>query len=119
MLLASFGFTHSFLVALGLIACVGCAETLFVERCAMLAQSIAPDHLRGRIMSVSVLFIAGSVPLDHLLMGWLTSRFGAPAAVLVGATLTLVMVGAEWLIRAPAAHVWEETRGLPEKCENM
>src|SRR5262249_25337490 len=99
-LLAVFALTRSFLLALAVIAGVGCAETLFVERYAMLAQGVPPDQLRGRVMSVSVLFIDGTVPLGYLLMGWLSSRFSAPVAVLVGAALTLAVVGVGWLMRA-------------------
>ena len=63
-------------------------------------------------MSVSVLFIDGTVPLGYLLMGWLASRLSAPAAVVVGAALTLVVVGAGWLMRARAGQdhwdMWEQ-----------
>jgi MFS family permease len=107
VLLAVFALTRSFPLALAVMAGVGCAETLFVERYAMLAQVAPPDHVRGRVMSVSVLFIDGTVPLGYVLMGWLSSRFSAPTAVLVGAALTLVVVGAGWLMRAPA----EQDRG--------
>jgi MFS family permease len=100
-LLAVFAVTRSFPLALVMIAGVGCAETLFVERYAMLAQSVPPDRVRGRVMSVSVLFIDGTVPLGYMLMGLLSSRFGAPAALLVGAALTLVVVGVGWLMRVP------------------
>jgi predicted MFS family arabinose efflux permease len=100
-LLAVFALTRSFSLALVMIAGVGCAETLFVERYAMLAQSVPPDRVRGRVMSVSVLFIDGTVPLGYMLMGLLSSRFGAPAALLVGAALTLVVVGVGWLMRVP------------------
>jgi MFS family permease len=101
-LLAVFAVTRSFPLALVMIAGVGCAETLFVERYAMLAQSVPPDRVRGRVMSVSVLFIDGTVPLGYMLMGLLSSRFGAPAALLVGAVLTLMVVGVGWLMRVPA-----------------
>jgi MFS family permease len=107
VLLAVFALIRSFALALAVMAGVGCAETLFVERYAMLAQVAPPEQVRGRVMSVSVLFIDGTVPLGYVLMGWLSSRFSAPTAVLVGAALTLVVVGAGWLMRAPA----EQDRG--------
>lgn len=110
-LLAGFALTRSFPLALVMIAGVGCAETLFVERFAMLAQAIPPDHIRGRVMSVSVLFIDGTVPLGYMLMGLLSSRFGAPAALLVAAALTLVVVVAGWLMRAPAEQECDDTPG--------
>jgi MFS family permease len=101
-LLAVFALTRSFPLALAALDGVCCAQSLFVERYATLAQSVPPDHMRGRVMSVSILFIDGTVPLGYLLMGYLSSRVGAPAALLVGAALTVVVVGAGWLIRMPA-----------------
>jgi MFS family permease len=113
-LLAVFSLTRSFLLALVVIASVGCAETLFVERYAMLSQALPPDHMRGRVMSVSVLFIDGTVPLGYMLMGWLSSRFSVPAAVLVGAALTLVVVGVGWLARVPTERNLEDLSGRAE-----
>jgi len=60
-------------------------------------QIITPDHLRGRVTSVQVLFFDGSLPLGYLLMGWLSGLYGAPSAMLIGALLSLLVVGAGWL----------------------
>ena len=60
-------------------------------------QTVAPDHLRGRVMSVAVLFFDGSLPLGYLLMGWLAGRYGAPSAMFIGALLSLLVVGGGWL----------------------
>src|SRR5262249_48959722 len=118
-LLAVFSLTRSFPLALAVIAGVGCAETLFVERYAMLAHVVPPDHVGGRVMSVSVLFIDGTVPLGYMFMGWLSSRFSAPAAVLVGAALTLVVVGAGWLRRATAEQDHKDLWGRSNTSESV
>jgi MFS family permease len=107
-LLAALAVTRFFPLALVLIAGIGFAETIFVEVYAILAQLIVPDRLRGRVTSVSVLFIDGTVPPGYLLTGWLSSVYGAPRALLLGALLTLLVVGAGWLWRTPAE------RGLVE-----
>jgi len=49
-----------------------------------------------------VLFFDGSLPLGYLLMGWLAGLFGAPIAMLIGALLCLLVVGAGWMWRKPA-----------------
>jgi MFS family permease len=70
-------------------------------------QSIVPDALRGRVMSLYILAFFGVAPLGGLLMGSLASAFGAQAAVFVGAVvcavgaLALRVVGRE-VVRGPA-----------------
>ncbi|HLZ81301.1 MAG TPA: hypothetical protein VKP04_06690 [Ktedonobacteraceae bacterium] len=59
-------------------------------------QTVTPDHLSGRVISVQVLFFDGSLPLGYLLMGWLSGLCGAPIVMLIGAFLSLVVVGAGW-----------------------
>ena len=94
-----FALSRSYPLSLALIAGVGCAETAFAEFAFMVLQTAAPDHLRGRVMSVTVLFFDGSVPLGYVLTGWLANRNGAPTALLICAALALLVTGAGWLWR--------------------
>ncbi len=62
-------------------------------------QMNSPDNLRGRVMSVYVLVFAGTTPLGSLLVGWVSSGWGTPVSMLVGAMLSvsaapLVLIGA-------------------------
>jgi len=59
-------------------------------------QLSVPDHLRGRVMSLYTTVFAGSVPAGGLLMGWIASTWGVPAALLVGALLSLAVGVAAW-----------------------
>lgn len=95
--LALFALSHIFSLSLVLIAAVGLGETLFVEVALILTQLLTPDALRGRVMSVMILFLDGSVPFGYLLMGGLTSLHGAPFAVLVGAGGCVVVLALGWL----------------------
>jgi MFS family permease len=99
---AAFALARVFPLSLVLIASIGFAETAFAELALTALQTVAPDHLRGRVMSVQVVFFDGSVPPGYLLIGWLSSLYGAPIAVLVGALLSLLVAGAGWLWRRPA-----------------
>ena len=99
---AVFAVSRIYLLSLALIASVGGAEIAFATLALTMLQTVAPDHLRGRVMSVAILFFDGSVPLGYLLMGWLAGRYGASSALLIGALLSLLVVGAGWLWRKPA-----------------
>ena len=94
---AVFAVSRIYPLSLVLIASVGFAETAFAQLSITMLQTVAPDHLRGRVMSVTLLFFDGSVPLGYLLMGWLSGLYGAPSAMLIGALLSLLVVGAGWL----------------------
>ena len=99
---AVFAVSRSYLLSLALIASVGFTEEAFAMQAMTTLQTVALDHLRGRVMSVCVLFFDGSLPLGYLLMGWLSSLYGAPFAMLTGALLSLVVAGAGWMGRKPA-----------------
>jgi MFS family permease len=99
---AAFAVSRIYLLSLVLIASVGFMETAFAAQALTTLQTITPDHLRGRVTSVQVLFFDGSLPLGYLLLGWLSGLCGAPIALLIGALLSLLVAGAGWLWRKPA-----------------
>ncbi len=89
-------------LSLALIAAVGFAEDAFAAQAVTLLQTLTPDRLRGRVMSVQVLFFDGSLPLGYLLMGWLSALYGAAYALSIGAILTLAVVAVGWTYRRSA-----------------
>jgi hypothetical protein len=99
---AAFAVSRIYLLSLVLIASVGFMETAFAAQALTTLQTINPDHLRGRVTSVQVLFFDGSLPLGYLLLGWLSGLCSAPIALLIGALLSLLVAGAGWLWRKPA-----------------
>lgn len=94
---ASFALSHFYLLSLILIASVGFAEVAFAVPTITMIQTVAPDHLRGRVMSVAVLLFDGSIPLGYLLAGWLIGLHGASIAMLICALLSLMITGVGWL----------------------
>jgi MFS family permease len=98
----AFAISHLYPLSIALIAGIGCMENTFATQALTMLQTVTPDHLRGRVISVSVLFFDGSVPPGYLLMGWLSGSYGASIAVLIGALLCLLVTGAGWLWRKPA-----------------
>lgn len=94
---AVFAFTRFYPLSLGLIAAISLAEMAFAAQAMTELQTVTPDHLRGRVMSVQVLFFDGSLPLGYLLIGWLSGLFGPASALLIGAGLCLLVVGGGWI----------------------
>ncbi len=92
-----FAASHIYLLSLLLIASVGFMEIAFAEQAVTMIQTITPDHLRGRVLSVYILFFDGSLPPGYLLMGWLSGLYGPAIAMLTGAVLCLIITGAGWL----------------------
>ncbi|MDB5073861.1 MAG: transporter, partial [Chloroflexi bacterium] len=99
---AVFAVSRYYLLSVVLIAIVAGAEITFATMAITMLQTRAPDYLRGRVMSVCILFFDGSVPLGYLLMGWLAGQRGPSVALLIGALLSLLVVGAGWLWHIPA-----------------
>jgi MFS family permease len=99
---ALFALSHIYFLSLLLIASIGVAETIFGALAITTVQTVAPDRLRGRVMSVYILFFTGSLPLGSLLTGWLIGLCGASIGLLICALLCLLVVGAGWLYRKPA-----------------
>ncbi|MBM3138848.1 MAG: MFS transporter [Chloroflexi bacterium] len=71
----------------------------FINLNQTLLQSNTPDHLMGRVMSISSLAIAGVIPLGSLLAG--------AAAEVVGADRYLVFCGLAIFVTALAAYLAE------------
>ncbi len=97
-----FAVSHWYLLSLALIACVGFAQIAFTAISNTTLQTVTPDHLRGRIMSVYMLVFAGSIPIGNLLIGGLVSLFNAPIALLICGGLSLIAAVAGWIFRKPA-----------------
>jgi MFS family permease len=65
-----------------------------------LIQTVVPDSLRGRVVSIYTLSFFGVMPLGALWAGWVAELWSEPAAILLSA---LILLGfAIWLwLRVP------------------
>jgi MFS family permease len=61
-----------------------------------LIQSMVPDGLRGRVMSVYSMMFMGMAPIGSLLSGWVADRLGAPFTVAAGGAICMVAAGLFW-----------------------
>jgi MFS family permease len=79
-----------------------------------LIQSMVPDRLRGRVMSVYAMMFLGMTPFGALLAGVLARPFGAPATVAFGGSVCLAASAVfAWRLpglRPHARHLLEEQR---------
>jgi MFS family permease len=55
-----------------------------------LIQSMVPDRLRGRVMSVYAMTFMGMAPMGALLAGSLAHNLGAPWTVAIGGMVAIV-----------------------------
>jgi MFS family permease len=97
-----FALSHLYVLSLVLIAAVGFAQIVFSATANTTLQTVTPDYLRGRVMSVYMVVFAGSVPLGNLFTGGMAHLYGAPIALLIGACLSLIAAIAGWILRSQA-----------------
>jgi MFS family permease len=75
----------------------GMAIILIMNLANALVQTLAPDALRGRVMSVYSLTFFGLIPLGALWAGAVAEAAGAPAAVIIGAAISLGFAAVLWV----------------------
>ncbi|HEX8917613.1 MAG TPA: MFS transporter [Chloroflexota bacterium] len=106
---AAFAVSHIALLSLFLIAIVGGAEGVFATLAITMLQTIAPDHLRGRVTSVYIFVFNGSVPLGYVMVGWISSRYGPSKGLFILSLISLSVVAAGWIWRRAAGPNIAET----------
>ena len=91
--LIGFALSRSYLLSMGCLVLVGGAAVSTLGSINALLQSLSPEHLRGRTMSLHVFALMGLAPFGNLLMGWIASQWTATAALVTGALVCVVVVG--------------------------
>ena len=81
---------------------IGVSFTLFTANANALVQLAAPDHLRGRLISIYLLAFVGVAPVGGLFAGWLAEVGGTSLAFAVAGVTSLVtiLVANAWRSRA-------------------
>jgi len=106
VLLILFSFVRSTPVALLVLVGAGWAFMSLFNMLNTLIQSVVPDDLRGRVLSIYTLSFFGLVPVGSLLAGSAASLVGEPLTVLVSGILLLVFSLGLWF-RAPHLRALE------------
>ncbi len=76
----------------------GFAQILVFNLANASVQSLTPDALRGRVMSIYSFTFFGSMPIGALFIGTLAHKVGEPTAVVFNGTVTLVFAAAIFLV---------------------
>jgi len=79
--LSLFALSSQRVVAFPALVAAGWGMVTLVAPANTLVQSIVPDELRGRVMSLFSLVLLGMMPLGSLLVGAMAGTIGTPAAV--------------------------------------
>jgi MFS family permease len=94
----AFGLSRWFWLSLLMLGITGAADTVSTVLRQTIRQLVTPNHLRGRMTSVNMIFFMGGPQLGEM-------EAGAVAA-LIGASLSVVIGGAGCLIAVAAAGLW-------------
>ena len=88
----AFGLSRVFWLSLLMLALTGAADTVSTVMRQTIRQLVTPNHLRGRMTSVNMIFFMGGPQLGELEAGVLAALVGAPLSVVIGGTGCLVAV---------------------------
>ena len=95
---AFYGASQLFVLSFFLLALVGASDTVSTILRNTIRQLNTPDHLRGRMTSVNMIFFMGGPQLGNLEAGLVAAAFGAPFAVVSGGVVTVIVtVLVAWL----------------------
>jgi MFS family permease len=77
----------------------GAAMMIVFSTVTSLVQLIAPNEMRGRVMSIYMLAFRGGMPIGSLVSGYLATFIGAPTVISINGVL-LVLVAMYFLVRS-------------------
>jgi MFS family permease len=98
-----FGFSTNLLISLVALFIAGVCDGLSMVIRQAIMRLAAPDHLRGRVAAVRMVFVGSSNELGALESGFAASLFGTTAAVWGGGVVTLGVVAVVALV---APQLW-------------
>lgn len=85
-----FSFSRALWLSAALLVPTGFCMMIQMASSNTLIQSMVPDRLRGRVMSVYAMTFMGMAPLGALLAGSLAHKLGAPMTVGIGGVVAIV-----------------------------
>ena len=99
LLILGFAISHVLWVSEILLFLTGAALMVVLSTVTSLIQLIAPNEMRGRVMSIYMVAFRGGMPLGSLVSGYLATYIGAPMVIGINGVL-LVVVAAYFLVRS-------------------
>jgi len=111
ILLAAVAASHWYALTLVLLVALGVAGISFTATANSTLQITAPDHLRGRVMSLYMLLFAGTTPIGGQLTGIMAEHIGVQSTVAIEAAICAVGVAAA--LAYLATHRASARAGIP------
>ncbi|MCC7207864.1 MAG: MFS transporter [Anaerolineae bacterium] len=102
-----FGLSQHFILSLVALALVGFSDAVSMVIRATMRQLLTPDRLRGRMISVNMIFFQGGPQLGEFEAGALARVTSAVFSVVSGGVATVIFVGLVWLT-VPALRNYRE-----------
>jgi len=93
------GFMNSLYVALPVLVIIGLATMTFLGSSNILIQTLSPDHVRGRAISVYSMIALGLVPAGSFIVGGLGAIIALHNAFVICAGLTTLMILWLWITK--------------------
>jgi MFS family permease len=87
---AGFGVSTVYWVSLLMLAITGAADTVSTVLRQTIRQLVTPNHLRGRMTSINMMFFMGGPQFGELEAGVVASVIGAPLSVVIGGLGSLI-----------------------------
>ena len=105
----AFGVSRSFWLMFACLAVTGAADTVSMVFRNVVRQMETPDHMRGRMVGVNMVFFMGGPQLGEVEAGLVANWFGAPISVITGGVGCLL---ATWWVAAttPALRHYRRSR---------
>jgi MFS family permease len=103
-----FGLSHVFVLSFLALAATGAADTVSMVFRNLIRQLETPDHLRGRMTGVNMIFFMGGPQLGELEAGLVANWLGPVFSVVSGGIGCMVATG--WIIgRTPALRAYRRS----------
>jgi predicted MFS family arabinose efflux permease len=98
LLIVAFAMSRTLILSEMLLFLTGFALMMVFSTVTSLVQLIAPNEMRGRVMSIYMLAFRGGMPLGSLVSGWVATLTSAPTVLIMNGVL-LSLVAAWFLLK--------------------
>ncbi len=99
LLIVAFATSQTLWISDVLLFLTGAALMVVFSTVTSLVQLLAPNEMRGRVMSIYMLAFRGGMPLGSLVSGYAATFISAPLVIAINGTL-LVLVAVYFLVRS-------------------
>jgi predicted MFS family arabinose efflux permease len=100
VLILAFAKSHVLWVSSAILFFTGAALMMVFSTVTSLVQLIAPDNMRGRVMSIYMVAFRGGMPLGSLASGYFASKIGTPQVIAINGVLLVVVAIYFLLVRS-------------------